>query len=72
MFKTANVGTADRIVRIVLGIALFVLPLVMETAIWATPLARWVTIAVGVVLIATALVRFCPLYRLVGTNTCRT
>ena len=57
----ANVGQADKWVRIVVGIALIA---------WAAtggPVWAWI----GVVPLATGLFNFCPLYRLVGINTCR-
>ncbi len=62
----ANVGTVDRIVRLVLGLAL---------AAWgwlgglASPW-NWVAIGVGVVLVLTAAIRFCPLYAPFGLSTC--
>ena len=62
-----NVGTPDRIIRIVLGLALIALPLVLG---WGQ-VARIISIVVGLVLIVTALVRFCPLYRLFNLSTFR-
>ena len=49
----ANVGGADRVARIVVGIALLSLFFLLEGA------ARWWGL-VGVVLIATGLLRWCP------------
>ena len=49
-----NVGSADRLIRIVVGIALISLFFVLEGN------ARWLGL-IGVVLIATALISFCPL-----------
>ena len=57
----ANVGQADKWVRIVVGVALIV---------WAAtggPLWAWI----GVVPLATGLFNFCPAYQLLGINTCR-
>lgn len=71
MFKTVNVGSADRIVRIVLGLALIILPFVLQLPLWESAAAKWASIAIGAVLFATALVRFCPLYRLIGASTCK-
>ena len=48
-----NVGTADRIVRIVLGLVLISLVFVGPRTPWG-----WL----GLVPLATGLVRFCPLY----------
>lgn len=68
---TANVGTFDRIARLVLGVALIALPFVTEFALWDMPVARFGVPVVGAVLVLTAGLRFCPLYRLLGMNTCR-
>jgi hypothetical protein len=56
----ANVGGIDRILRIVLGAAL-VLWAALGGPVWA-----WI----GVVFLATGLIKFCPLYPLLGMNTC--
>jgi len=56
----ANVGTLDRIVRIVVGIALIALTFVGPRTPWG-----WI----GVIPLATALINFCPLYALLGVNT---
>jgi len=71
MFKTANVGSADRIIRIIIGLALVALPFLLTIPLWESSLAKSVSIIVGVVLVATALVRFCPLYRVIGASTCK-
>ena len=67
MFKTANVGNTDRVIRLIAGIVLIALPFINT---WSSAGAKWLAIIVGVVLIATALVRFCPMYRIIGANTC--
>jgi len=59
---TANVGNTDRIIRIVVGLALIVWAL-MGGPVWA-----WI----GVVPLATGLVRVCPAYSILGMNTCGT
>jgi hypothetical protein len=58
----ANVGSIDKVLRIVLGAALIAWAL-MGGPVWA-----WI----GVVPLATALVNFCPLYAILGANTCGT
>jgi len=57
----ANVGTIDRVLRIVAGIALIALAFVGQIGVWGY---------IGVVPLLTGLFRFCPLYRIVGMNTC--
>jgi len=58
-----NVGGIDKTLRIVAGIALiasvFLLPAVMNPWGW-----------IGVVPLLTGLFNFCPLYSLIGVNTC--
>lgn len=66
-----NVGTPDRIARIVIGAVLVLLPLVSGLALFANPLWFWAAIVVGAVLIVTAIVRFCPLYAILGLSTRR-
>ncbi|WP_295510121.1 DUF2892 domain-containing protein [Sulfitobacter sp.] len=68
---TANVGNADRLIRAILGIILIIAPLLNMPAIWSSSYAAYGSMAVGLVLVLTALVRFCPLYRLLGLSTCK-
>ncbi|MBZ0292247.1 MAG: DUF2892 domain-containing protein [Anaerolineae bacterium] len=56
-----NVGNTDRIVRIILGIVIIVA---------AAYLQVWPLALVAIIPIGTALVGFCPLYRLFGLSTC--
>jgi len=56
----ANVGGIDRILRIVVGLAL------IAWALLGGPIWAWI----GVVPLGTALIGFCPLYPLIGMNTC--
>lgn len=55
-----NVGGIDRILRIVVGLAL------VAWAIMGGPVWAWI----GVVPLGTGLFGFCPLYPLLGMNTC--
>jgi hypothetical protein len=59
----ANVGSVDRVVRVVVGLALLSLLFVLNGN------ARWMGL-IAVVPLATAAIRACPLYRLVGLSTC--
>ncbi|MBB3897691.1 YgaP family membrane protein [Roseococcus suduntuyensis] len=60
MFAT-NVGGLDRMLRVAVGLALIVATLAGLIGIWG-----WV----GVVPLATGLLRTCPLYTLLGIRTC--
>ena len=63
----ANVGAADRIIRLVLGAVLIAFPFFSSTAADST--AGMIAIGVGVVLAATSFMSFCPLYALLRVNT---
>lgn len=72
MFKAANVGSIDRMLRLFVGVILIATPYVVASELWINPLLRWGVPIVGLILVLTALVRFCPLYRIIGANTCKT
>ena len=64
MFKT-NVRGIDRVSRIVVGLALI--------AWWyfAPGMGlRWLPLVLGIVALGTGLMSTCPLYSLIGLNTC--
>lgn len=65
---TANVGSTDRIVRLV---AAAVALLVAFFGVGATSTLGIVLIILGVLLAVTAVVRFCPIYRALGMSTNR-
>jgi len=54
-----NVGSTDRILRLVAGIGIAIGGVIFESY-WGL---------IGVVFIATAVFQFCPLYPLLGINT---
>ena len=54
-------GTMDRVIRVAVGLGLLSLTVVGPQ----TPLGL-----VGIVPLVTGLIGFCPLYRLVGIDTC--
>lgn len=56
----ANVGTVDKVVRIIAGLAIIG---------WGVAAGNWLG-AIGIVPLATALLGFCPAYSLIGVNTC--
>lgn len=56
-----NEGTVDRILRVIVGIALLSLTVVGPQTVWG-----WV----GLVPLVTGLIGFCPLYKIIGFNTC--
>lgn len=56
-----NVGTIDRVLRIVVGLVLIGLAATDTVGWWG-----WI----GVVPLLTGVFRFCPAYTLLGINTC--
>ena len=63
MFKT-NVGSIDRALRIVVGLALLAAFFIFPEAAY-----RWAFL-IGVVPRATGLMKTCPLYSVLGLSTC--
>lgn len=59
----ANVGSIDRVVRIVVGLGLLSAVFLVDGP------NRWFGL-IGIVPLLTATMRFCPLYTVVGVNTC--
>lgn len=62
---TKNVGTADRAIRVVLGLAMLIAFFSLPEAGW-----RWLLL-IGLVPLVTGAVGSCPLYSLIGVSTCR-
>lgn len=60
-----NIGDSERIARLIAGVVLVILPFLLSfTTLWT-----WVAVIVGLVLIATALLRFCPVWKMLGICT---
>ncbi|MCB2213416.1 DUF2892 domain-containing protein [bacterium] len=57
----ANMGSADRIIRFVLGVLIIAVGIYYKSW-WG---------AIGIIPLATALIRWCPLYLPFGISTCR-
>jgi len=64
-----NVGVIDRLFRLILGIGLMGSALA-TSSVFSSSLFQYGAIAVGAVLVATATLRICPLYTLLGIRTC--
>ncbi len=62
---THNTGNTDRIARVVLAIVFAVAGIVVGGTLGI------VFFVLAAVMLVTAAVGFCPLYRLVGVNTCK-
>lgn len=68
---TANIGTIDRVFRIVLGIALLAAPFLSGLALFDNGTATVISVIAGLVMLGTSAVKFCPLYRIFGIRTCK-
>jgi len=66
-----NVGSADKTIRLLAGIALIGAPFLTSLPLFDSDAMTFGTAIVGVVLVATAVMNFCPLYRLFGIRTCK-
>ena len=56
-----NIGTIDRIARLIVGIVVIVLGVVFK---------NWLGI-IGIIPVGTALAGYCPLYTLFGMSSCK-
>ena len=56
-----NEGTIDRALRVLAGLVLIALAVTGTIGVWG-----WI----GLVLVATGAIGFCPAYTLLGINTC--
>lgn len=56
-----NVGNIDRFFRVAIGLLLVSLAITGAIGVWGY---------IGIVPIITGVTRYCPLYKLVGLNTC--
>ena len=61
---TPNIGTTEKVIRIIVGVALLSLIYFLEGPM------RWVGL-VGAVLIVTALINWCPISAVLGINTAK-
>ncbi|WP_106745960.1 YgaP family membrane protein [Yoonia maritima] len=68
---TVNVGTRDRLVRLVIGAVLLAAPFVTNFALFNSTTATAISVVAGIVLLATSAIRFCPVYRIFGLRTCQ-
>lgn len=60
---TCNIGRTERILRAIIGLGLISLVFVGPQSLWG-----WL----GLILLATAVIGWCPPYALLGINTCGT
>lgn len=63
-----NLGNTDKIIRILLAVVLAILYFTNTV----TGTLGIVLVVIGAILLLTSLVNFCPLYAILGINTCST
>lgn len=63
----SNVGVVDRIIRVVIAIACSILYFTHTVS----GALGYAVLAIGAIMLLTALVNFCPMYRLFGMSTCK-
>ncbi|MCB0699259.1 MAG: DUF2892 domain-containing protein [Chitinophagales bacterium] len=63
-----NVGSADRVIRVLLAIVFAVLYFTQTV----TGTLGLVLLVLGGIFLVTSLMGFCPIYRIVGMSTCKT
>jgi hypothetical protein len=61
MFMTANEGTVDRAIRILAGVVILSLAFIGPRTAWGY---------LGIIPILTGALGYCPVYALLGINTC--
>lgn len=66
-----NVGKVDRVIRMILGIILLIVPFATNWSFAQSTIGMVVCIIIGIVMIATSSMRFCPLYKIFGIQTCQ-
>ena len=59
---TRNLGQLDRIIRFAVGALLIVLAIMGTIGVWGY---------LGLILVGTAFLNFCPIYRVLGLKTCK-
>jgi len=58
---STNMGTLDRVIRVIVGLGLLAIAFVGPQTPWGY---------IGIIPLVTALIGYCPAYRLFGLNTC--
>lgn len=66
-----NMGTVDRVLRVVVGLVLLYLAFFSGASLFAAGVLKWVAVIVGLVMLGTAAMKSCPLYSVLGIKTCK-
>jgi uncharacterized membrane protein HdeD (DUF308 family) len=68
---TTNLGSFDRVFRLILGVVLLSAPFFSGLAFYESSAVTIVSVIAGLIMVATSAMKFCPLYRIFGIKTCR-
>ncbi|WP_296373073.1 DUF2892 domain-containing protein, partial [Yoonia sp.] len=71
IMMTVNVGSSDRLIRLIVGLAMIVAPLINFMGLGTSTFGAYALMIIGAVLVLTSLFKFCPLYRILGISTCK-
>ena len=66
-----NLGSIDRIFRLILGLVLLGTPFVSGLVLFDSAAMTAIFVVAGLIMLATSAMKFCPLYRIFGIKTCR-
>ncbi len=64
-FLKPNVGMLDKMIRYAVGVIL----ISMNLSGWTSGILGTIAVMAGLVILLTGLLRFCPIYRVLGINT---
>ena len=62
-----NIGNSDKFLRIIAGILALII--VMGNVVEGT--SMWIFLSVGLIMVVSSSLEFCPAYALFGINTCK-
>ncbi|MCB5198422.1 DUF2892 domain-containing protein [Loktanella sp. TSTF-M6] len=68
---TTNVGKLDRTLRAALGVVLLFLAFFSGMALLDAALFKYGAALIGLIMLATATLKMCPVYTLLGLKTCK-
>ena len=66
---SSNVGSIDRVLRLIIGAVLIAAPLINFMGLGANAVGTYLMIAVGLILVVTAVFGMCPMYKILGITT---
>lgn len=68
---TVNMGAMDRLIRLMVGLVLIAASLLSGMALFEVTWIKYLAVVVGIVMLVTSAMRFCPLYTILGKRTCK-